>query len=155
MQPIGGIQAAQSPAVTWVPSSSTRAFWAAGFCPFQQLRPPPFRKLRPLHAAIELDRIDVAYVERCLVGAERRVDFFTDLGGTPVRVAEAPSFSFVWSDDGAIDDVLGVGDLDGDDRGEGIVPLAWSTPGIQRVGFARGGRTRSRRDRRTGPATAR
>ncbi|MDP2314206.1 MAG: MopE-related protein [Pseudomonadota bacterium] len=70
--------------------------------------------------------------DAAIVGEEGTVYFYTALSGSGTRLLESPSFRFTW-DQGGVYDVLPLGDLDGDDRSELFVPLAYSDTGTQRA----------------------
>lgn len=73
-------------------------------------------------------RDDVAVVEQDNIAA-----FFTALGSTPTRNLESPTFSFTWSGQSGVYDIIALGDLDEDGRSETLIPQAWSDSGDQRL----------------------
>ena len=74
------------------------------------------------------DRDDVA-----VIGQENMVAFLTALNATPTRALETPTFTFTWSEQSGVYDVLSLGDLDDDGRSEVLIPQAWSVSGAQRI----------------------
>jgi hypothetical protein len=66
-----------------------------------------------------------------IVAGEEGVFLFTALHATPTRVMDSPSFKVVWDEVGGVNDVVTLGDRDGDGKSELWIPLYYSDSGTQ------------------------
>jgi hypothetical protein len=64
-----------------------------------------------------------------IVAGEEGVFLFTALHATPTRVMDSPSFKVVWDEVGGVNDVVTLGDRDGDGKSELWIPLYYSDSG--------------------------
>ncbi len=83
---------------------------------------------RDIHDVDGDGRDDIA-----VIGVDDGIAVFTALHASPTRTLDSPTFSFSWQEHGGAYDVLPLGDLDGDDLSDTLVPQAWSDSGNQRL----------------------